>query len=111
MVYCKQNETEEWLDPESNSTSLWITSRLDNLLGSPVFRVRKKKNRAQRKQLRKNWSSCSFFHQLLLPFGFSREKFQANRMLLLPITNRFVLAPLLACTSLFWVFFTFLSVA
>ncbi|XP_046644672.1 fat-like cadherin-related tumor suppressor homolog isoform X5 [Daphnia pulicaria] len=40
-----QNETEEWLDPESNSptesnsTSLWITSRLDNLLGSPVFRV------------------------------------------------------------------------
>ena len=35
-----QNETEEWLDPESNSTSLWITSRLDNLHGSAVLRVR-----------------------------------------------------------------------
>ena len=36
-----QNETEDkWLDPESNSTSVWITSRLDNLAGTPVFRVR-----------------------------------------------------------------------
>ena len=45
-----QNETEEWLDPESNSTSLWITSRLDNLYGQPVFRVRYRRHTKKTKE-------------------------------------------------------------
>lgn len=64
-----QNETEEWLDPESNSTSLWITSRLDNLYGQPVFRVRYRRHTHIHKENKRNCSSYYYFFLLFKFFS------------------------------------------
>ena len=39
-LFVAQNDTEELLDMESNNASNWITSRLENLFGNSIFRVR-----------------------------------------------------------------------